>query len=146
MPPHMPKPPVQKQMPPTHCSLVPQRRPQAPQLFTSPCRFWQAPLHEVSPGEHIVTHWLLSQTWPGPQGRLHAPQCCGSVVVCTHLLLHVVLPMGQRHWLLMHWPPMPHELPHAPQLFASDCVKVHEPLQSVWPPKHIVWQLKPVQI
>src|SRR5262245_7839639 len=133
-------------MPPTHCSLVPQRRPHAPQLFTSPCRFWQAPLHEVSPIEHIVTHWLLSQTWPAPHARPHAPQLSGSVVSCTHLLLQVVLPAGQRHMPFKHWPPTPHELPHAPQLFGSAWRKVHEPLHSVWPPKHIVWQLKPVQI
>jgi hypothetical protein len=125
-------------MPPMHCSLVPQRLPHAPQLLESFCRFWQAPLHEVSPVEQAVTHWLLSQTWPAPHTRLQAPQFAGSVVSCTHLLLQVVLPAGHRHWLLTHWPPGPHELPHAPQLLGSAWVKVHEPLHNVWPPKHIV--------
>jgi hypothetical protein len=96
--------------------------------------------------EHIVTHWLLSQTWPAPHVRPHAPQFCGSELSCTHLLLQVVLPAGQRHWPLRHWPPTPHELPQAPQLFTSFWVNVHDPLQSVCPAKHIVWQLKPVQI
>ena len=80
-----------------HCSLVPQRRPQAPQLLESLCRFWQAPLHEVSPVEHMVTHWLLSQTWPAPQARLHAPQLAGSVVRDTQRLLQLVLPAAHRH-------------------------------------------------
>lgn len=93
----------------------------------------------------MVTQVLLSQTWPAPQTRLHAPQLLGSVVVCTHLLLQLVLPVGQRHWLLRHWPPGPHELPHAPQLLASFWVKVHEPLHTVWPEKQVGWQLKPVQ-
>ena len=67
----------------------------------------------------MVTHWLLSQTWPGAQTRLHAPQLAGSVGSCTHLLLQFVLPMGHRHWLLKHCPPIPQELPQAPQLFGS---------------------------
>lgn len=93
----------------------------------------------------MATHWLSSQTWPAPHARLHAPQFAGSVVVCTHLLLQLVLPVGHRHWLLRHWPPGPHELPHAPQLLLSFWVKVHEPLHTVWAPKQEAWQLKPVQ-
>ena len=89
-------------MPPTHCSLAPQRRAHAPQLLESFCRLLQAPLHEVSPVPHMVTHWLLLHTRPAPQTRLHAPQLPGSVVSCTHRLLHVVLPAGQRHTLPMH--------------------------------------------
>ena len=77
------------------------------------------------------------------------------MAVCTHLLLQLVLPVGHRHWPppmppskpppLKHWPPGPHEFPQAPQLFTSFWVKVHEPPHWVWPPKHIGWQLKPVQ-
>lgn len=93
----------------------------------------------------MLTHWLLSQTWPAPQTRLHAPQLAGSVVSCTHLLLQLVLPGGHRHWLLRHCPPGPQELPQAPQLLGSAWVKVQAPLHSVWPPKHEAWQLKPVQ-
>ncbi len=94
--------------------------------------------------EHMVTHWLLSQTCPGPQARLHAPQFAGSVVSETQRLLQLVLPAGQRHWLLRHWAPGPQTLPQAPQLLGSAWVKVHAPLHSVWPPKHEVWQLNPV--
>lgn len=50
----------------------------------------------------MVTHWLLSQTSPAPQTRLHAPQLLGSVVSDTHLLLQLVLPAAHRHWLLRH--------------------------------------------
>jgi hypothetical protein len=125
--------------------LVPQRRPQAPQLFTSPCRFWHAPLHEVSPVEHAVTHWPLSQTWPTPHTVPQAPQCCGLVCVDTQRLLQSVLPAGHRHVPLKQLPPGPHALPQAPQLFTSFWVKVQVPLQKVWPGKHEAWQLKLVQ-
>lgn len=37
-------------------------------------------------------------------------------------------------------------MPHAPQLLGSACRKVQAPLHNVWPPKHMAWQLKPVQI
>jgi len=51
----------------------------------------------------------------------------------------------QRHWLVTQLEPTPPQaLPHAPQLLTSAWVKVHVPLQSVWPLKHMFWQLKPV--
>lgn len=127
-----------------HCSLVPQRRPQLPQLFTSLWRLWHAPPHDVSPVEHIITHWPLSQTWPAPHVRPQAPQFAGLVCNETQRLLQSVLPIGQRQVPFKHVPPGPQELPHEPQLFASFCVKVQVPLQSVWPAKHDGWQLKPV--
>lgn len=131
-------------MPPTHCSPLPQRRPHAPQLVLFDWRLRHAPLHEVSPAEHIVTHWLASHTWPAAQARPQAPQLATSVGSCTHLLLHKVEPAPQRQAPLTHWPPAPQALPHVPQLFTSAWVKVHTPLQVAWPGKHWAWQLKPV--
>lgn len=102
-----------------HCSLVPQRRPHAPQLFTSLWRLWQAPPHDVSPVEHIVTHWPLSQTWPAPHVRPQAPQFVGLVWMDTQRLLQFTVPVGQRQTLLVQVAPGPQALPHAPQLFGS---------------------------
>jgi hypothetical protein len=105
----------------------------------------QPPLHEVSPALHIVTHWLASQTCPGPHTRPQAPQLFTSVASATHLFPQATKPGPQRHWLLTHVEPTPpHALPHAPQLFGSAWVKVHAPLHSAWLGKHAAWQAKPV--
>lgn len=84
-------------MPPTHCSLVPHTRPHVPQFSRSLCRSKHAPLHDVSPIGHIVTHAPLSQTWFAPHVTPHAPQLFGSDCVDTHLLPQLVKPCAALH-------------------------------------------------
>lgn len=128
-----------------HCSLVPQRRPQAPQFSSSVASALQAPLHDVWPDGHIATQAPALHAWPVGQTRPQPPQLFGSEASVTQRLLQRLVPAAvQRHWLLRHWPPTPQALPQAPQLFGSFWVKVQVPLQVTWPGKHAAWQLKPV--
>ena len=59
------RPAVQKQMPPMHCSLVAQARPQAPQLVVLVCRL----THELAGPEGVEGH----ADWPAGHDVTHTP-------------------------------------------------------------------------
>jgi len=100
---------------------------QAPQLFSSSCRFRQTPPQSLNGELHALTHTPDSQAWSRPQVWPHEPQLRISVAKLTQPPLQAMRPLGQEaaHTLFAHSGVAPLQIvPQFPQLAGSSLVLV----------------------
>jgi hypothetical protein len=121
----------------THMSPPPQTTPQPPQLFGSLVSLRQPEGQQMSPVGHggpplqvdALLHMPPTHVSPAAQGRPHAPQFFGSVLVLVHPVAQHCSPFvqtgpplqlgGTWHMPPRHCAPVAHAMPHMPQLFGS---------------------------
>lgn len=119
------------QTPAEHVSLLAQRRPQTPQLFTSsPSRTHCVP-HNVNPLAQIGLHTPPAQTSVPVQRVPQAPQLFVLLVMSTQVPAHIVVPSGHSHIPARQVAPAAHAFAQRPQCERSEASTASQPFAAL---------------